>query len=126
MTDYRKMMSRPFIGAWDLPEGRDVAVVIKKVEAGKVGHGKKEQKRPILFLEGSRGPLEKPMVCNSTNAKTIAGMYGYHVEKWIDQPIALYIGEARDPDGTGMIPAIRVRPTAPKAEPVKGKQEAAS
>ena len=116
MTDYRKLMDKPHLGAWDLPEGRDVIATIVKVEAGKVGFGAREQKRPLLFLEGSKGPLEKPMVCNSTNAKAIAGMYGVHVEKWTDQPIALFIGQANDPNGGGMVPCIRVRPTPPKVE----------
>mgnify|MGYP001441887766 FL=1 len=116
MTDYRKLMDKPYLGHWDLPEGRDVAATIVKVEAGKVGHGRQEQKRPLLYLEGSKGPLEKPMICNATNAKAIAGMYGAHVEKWIGQPIALFIGQANDPSGGGMVNCIRIRPTPPKAE----------
>ena len=61
---------------------------------------------------------------NSTNAKD--GRWHVRqrgVAKWIDQPIALS-GTTATGAGTGMILAIRVRPTAPKAEPVRAKEAA--
>lgn len=112
MTDYRKMLDKPWLGAWDLPEGRDAVVTIAKVEAGKVSNGTKESRKPILYLTTSTGAELKPMVANSTNCKTIASMYGTHVEKWAGQPIALYVGKAMF--GGQECDAIRVRPTAPK------------
>ncbi len=116
MTDYRKLRAKQHLCAWDLPEGRDVIATIVKVEAGKVGFGAREQKRPLLFLEGSKGPLEKPMVANATNCKAIASMYGNHVEKWVGQTIALFIGQATHPEDGTLVPCIRVRPTPPKVE----------
>lgn len=124
MTDYRKMLDKPWLGAWDLPEGRDAVVTIVRVEAGKVSNGTKESRKPILHLEGSRGPLPKPMVANATNCKTIASLYGTHVEQWVGKPIALYIGKATF--GGQECDAIRIRPTAPTApKQTKQTEEAA-
>jgi hypothetical protein len=118
VTDYRKMLDKPWLGAWDLPEGRDAVVTIARVEAGKVSNGTKESRKPILYLETASGPISKPMVCNATNGRTIATLYGTHVEKWQGQPIALFVGKANF--GGQECEAIRVRPVAPKM-PKPGK-----
>lgn len=111
MTDFRSMYDRDYIGSWDLPEGKDVVVTISKVVAASlpVAGTSKTQKRPILHFEGK----EKGMVMNRTNGKTIAALYGPKVEAWIGKQIALYVVEV--PFGSEIIPAIRVRPSIPKA-----------
>lgn len=118
MTDYRKMLDKPWLGAWDLPESRDAVVTIARVEAGKVSNGTKESRKPILYLATQNGTELKPMVCNATNGRTIASIYGTHVEKWQGQPISLYVGKAMF--GGQECDAIRVRPTAPKLNAKEG------
>src|SRR5690554_4945273 len=87
MTDYRKFFDKEYLGHWDLPEDKDAVAVIAKVEAGELHNpGKKADKKPILTFEGK----DKRMVVNATNAKTIAAMYGPHVEDWIGKPVALF------------------------------------
>ena len=122
MTDYRSMFDREYIGSWDLPRDRDAVVKIRDVKAAVLNNGRTQNKKPILYFDGK----EKGMVCNKTNAKTVASLYGNDVAGWIGKSIALYVATTRDPSGGGDVECIRVRPTAPKAEPVKGKQEAAS
>ena len=73
--------------------------------------GGKKAKKPIISFIGK----EKKFVCNVTNAKAIATMYGNHVEKWAGKRIALYVSTTRDPSTGGDIPCIRVRPQAPAA-----------
>jgi hypothetical protein len=98
------------LGAWDLPEGRDAVVTIESVKGGELTTvGGKKNKKPIIAFVGK----EKKMVSNKTNSKTIAALYGNHVEKWVGKKIALYVSTTRDPSTGGDIPCIRVRPQTP-------------
>jgi hypothetical protein len=108
------MYDREFIGTWDLL-GRDVTVVIAKVEPRKLKSQRGEDKKPIIFFEGK----EKAFVCNKTNGKTIAGMYGPDTTKWIGRPITLY--PTTTTAGAEVVDCIRVRPAIPAA-PKKGKE----
>ena len=113
MTHFRKFMDNELLGAWDLPEDRDVTVTIAKVVGGDlVGIGGKKSKKPVVTFVGK----EKKMVFNVTNCKALAGMYGNHVEKWEGKKISLYTSTARDPNGGPDVPCIRVRPTIPPAK----------
>ncbi len=113
MTHFRKFMDNELLGAWDLPEDRDVVVTISKVVGGDlVGIGGKKSKKPVVTFVGK----EKKMVFNVTNCKALAGMYGNHVEKWEGKKISLYTATARDPNGGPDVPCIRVRPTIPAAK----------
>ena len=110
MTHFQQLYDRDYLGSWDLPEDRDVIVTISNVKGGElVQPGGRKNKKPIVSFEGK----EKKFVCNKTNAKAIAGMYGNHVEKWVGKKIALYVSTTRDPSTGGDIPCIRVRPQAP-------------
>lgn len=110
MTDYRKMFDKEYLGHWDLPEDRDAVVTIAKVEAGELhSPGKKADKKPIITFERT----DKRMVVNATNAKTIAAMYGNHVEDWTGKRIALFRTTTHGPGGQ-TVDCIRVRPQPPK------------
>jgi hypothetical protein len=110
LTHYRQLYDRDYLGSWDLPENKDVVVTIERAVGGELtGNGGKKAKKPIISFVGK----EKKFVCNVTNAKAIATMYGNHVEKWAGKRIALYVSTTRDPSTGGDIPCIRVRPQAP-------------
>lgn len=111
-TDYRKLMDKPYLGAWDIPEHEDLVLTIKSVGTEEVMNEshKKEEVMMIRFSDAA-----KPMICNVTNAKSIAKVAGStYIEDWKGVRIALYsavvqaFGDTRD--------AIRVRPYAPKLE----------
>lgn len=112
MTDYRAMFDREYIGSWDLPRDRDAIVTIREVKAATLNNGRSSNKKPIVFFAGK----EKGMVCNKTNAKTIAAMYGNDTREWVGKAIALYVDKTRDPSGGGEVECIRVRPRPPKAK----------
>lgn len=113
MTHFRKFMDNELLGAWDLPEDRDVTVTIAKVIGGELtGIGGKKSKKPVVTFVGK----EKKMVFNVTNCKAAAGMYGNHVEKWEGKKVSLYVSTARDPAGGPDVPCIRIRPTVPAAK----------
>ena len=110
-TDYRSMYDRDYIGSWELPEGRDLIVTIESVKGGELNNGARKTKKPIITL----ADRDKKLVCNKTNAKAIAGMYGTIVENWKGKRIALYVSTTRDPSTGGDTPCIRVRPTIPSS-----------
>ncbi len=65
------------------------------------------------------------MICNKTNSKTIAAMYGNYVEQWAGKRITLFVATTRSPDGTGDVPCIRIRPIVPTPKAVKEEGTAA-
>ena len=108
MTDWRSLMDKTYLGSYELPEGKDIVVVIDHCEGAKIkGTTGEEKKAPILFFQGKK----KPMVLNSTNSKTIAKLYGRHIESWAGKPIAIYATQTLAFGET--VECIRVRPTAP-------------
>ncbi len=114
MTDYRKFFDKDLIGAWDLSDSKDTVITITKVEGGTLtGMGGRKAKKPIIRMRGT----EKGFALNSTNGKTIATMYGNHVEEWVGKRITLYKSTTRNPNGDGEVECVRVRPQVPAAKP---------
>ena len=107
-THFMSMFDRNYIGHFDL-QGREITVSISKVVGGELtAQGGRKSKKPIIYFEGK----EKGMICNKTNSKTIASMYGNYVEEWVGKKITLYVSTTRNPDGTGDVECIRIRPKA--------------
>ena len=108
MPDYRSMFDREYIGAWDLPPGRDAVVVIREVKGAELtAQGGRKAKKPVVYFEGK----DKGFVLNKTNGRAIAGMYGPKTEAWTGKPIALFVASVAF--GAETVEAIRVRPTPP-------------
>lgn len=119
MTDYRTLFDSRFLGAWDLPAGRDVVVTISAVAAETVrNEANKEAKKPVIsFLGKSKG-----LLANKTNAKTIAAMYSTDTRKWIGKRIAIYATTTLF--GRQTVDCIRVRPTPPDAKTASAPPDA--
>jgi hypothetical protein len=116
--DYRTMLDKEHLGAWDLAAvGGEKTLIIERVEAGVVGRDAKKQRKPILYFAGVKSG--KGMVANVTNCKTIANLYGTDVRAWVGKPITLYA--AKTQFGSEQVDCIRVRPTVSK--PRKGDAE---
>jgi hypothetical protein len=108
-TDYRSLYDKDYIGAWDLADTDKVITITKVIGGNLTGQGGRKTKKPVVYFQGS----EKGFALNSTNGKTIAGLYGNHVEGWAGKKIALYKSTTRNPDGSGDVDCIRVRPKVP-------------
>jgi len=120
LTHWKKIDNPNYIGSYSLATGEDAngkiiytdkVVIIVKVgrEFVKDTQGKEEEKT-VAHLKN-----EKPLILNSTNQKTISDILGTpFIENWVGQKITLFVqnikafGEFTD--------ALRVRPTAPKAQ----------
>ena len=110
MPHWKSMMDREYLGHWDLPEGKDVVVIIESVSGGTVSNGSKSQKKPIVKFRGK----DKKAILNATNCKTIERLYGANTDDWVGKPIALYVAQTSDPGNPGsQVACIRVRPKAP-------------
>lgn len=115
MTDYRSMYDRDYIGHFDLPGGKDLTLTIKNVVGGELtAMGGRKSKKPIVHFKQA----VKPLICNKTNAKTIAAMYGNAVEQWKGKAVTLFVSTTRDPSGGGEVECIRIRPKVPNSAPV--------
>lgn len=109
MTDYRSLYDKDYIGAWDLQD-KDVNVTITKVIGGSLtGQGGRKSRKPVIYM----AKTDKGFALNATNGKTIAAMYGPLIENWVGKRITLYKSVTRNPDGSGDIDCIRVRPKVP-------------
>lgn len=115
MPDYRSMFDRDYIGAWDL-KGKDVTVVITRVEAKKLRNQKGQATKPVIFFEHAA----KGFACNKTNGKTIAGMYGPDTDQWVGKAITLYATTTTF--GSDSVECIRVRPMVPKRTSARSQE----
>lgn len=104
-------LKEAFPGNWlsaaDLGE-EDHVCIIQDVRSEMIGQGERARlKLVVKFRE-----FEKPLVCNLTNAKTIAALHGDETNDWVGKRITLWV----NPDvqfGSEIVSAIRVRSKAP-------------
>ena len=107
--DFRRDLDKPFLGHWDIPEGRDLVLTIDHMEKQEVKSQRgTEQKTVMIFKEET----VKPMILNVVNRKSIAKALGSSkYEDWEGRKIALFEGrEPKSEDGL----AIRIRDYPPK------------
>ena len=109
--DYRTMMDKEHLGAWDFQ--RDITLTIARVEAGVVGRDEKKRRKPIIYFAESQSG--KGMVCNVTNCKTIANLYGTDTRQWVGKRITVY--PAKTQFGSEMVDCLRIRPTVAERKP---------
>lgn len=113
-TDYRSLYGKEWIGAWDIPDGKDVTLTITGVTGGELtSAGGRKSKKPVLSVRGT----PKKLALNATNGKTIASLYGKHIEEWVGKRITIYKSTTRDPSGDGEVECVRVRPKVPAGKP---------
>lgn len=110
-THWKKLNNPDYLGAYALDPGQELVATINKVVKEMVTgpDGKKEECIVIHFTESGI----KPMILNSTNAKTIQKVYKTpYIEDWAGRKIQIFVemvkafGEVVD--------ALRIRPFIPK------------
>lgn len=90
-----------FLKADDL-QSKAVTVTIESVDLEEIGQGRDKSEKLLIAFRGK----EKKLVCNKTNAGTIAKLYGDDTDGWIGQKITLV---PREVEFSGdMVWAIRV------------------
>lgn len=109
-THWKKLHNPDYLGAYSLEPGKDKILTIKiiKTETVTGPDNRKEECMIATFVEP-----EKPMIINSTNAKTITKTYGTpYIEEWAGKKIQVYSKTIKAFGDT--IEALRIRPTEPK------------
>lgn len=110
-----------YIRAADL-QGRNVTVVMDRVEVEEVGSG---EHKPVIYFQGK----EKGLVLNKTNANNISLAYGDDTDAWTGGELILFPTMVDFQGRT--VEAIRVkvpprRPAAPLARPATRQESAGS
>ena len=107
--DYRKFMDKNYLGSWDVPDGEDLVLTIKKAERDDVKNERgSERKLTLHFVEDY-----KPMILNATNAKALSEAVGStKVEDWAGKRVAIYTTKVTAFGGT--TDALRIRNYPPR------------
>lgn len=108
-THWKKLSNTKYMGSWDFQPDEEKIVTISKIGQEDVTSpdGTIEAKRVLTFEED-----EKPMICNNTNAATIADVHNSpYMEDWIGKSIILVV--QRIQAFGKLTDAIRVRPVKP-------------
>lgn len=104
-----------FLAAEDLG-GRPVTVTIASAEVKDIGQGADKDRKIVLGFSGK----SKSLVCNKTNAKTIAKLYGDETDDWLGKQITI---APREVEFQGdMVWAIRVSLQKPTNNATTGPQ----
>ena len=119
MSHWRTMMPESkYLAAHNL-NGKEVTVVIEKVRGEViVGVDGKKDPRPVVYFKGAKLPL----VCNATNGKVLAGLYGNDTDSWVGQSITIYPTQIKDRASGQMIDCLRLKAPRKQAQ-IETKQE---
>lgn len=111
-THWKKNFNYDYLGAYSLPEGKDIVVTIKSIKKEKItGTGGKKEECTVCYFNDS----DKPMILNKTNCKIISKVYGTpYMEEWVGLKIQLFSAKV---DAWGdTTEALRVRDFKPTEE----------
>lgn len=117
LTHWRKMNDQRYLGAYSLDPGKDLTLTIKEVKREEVVSegNRKEMCIIVYFKEDS-----KPLILNSTNAKTISKLYKTpYIENWSGRAITLFATEVKA--FGDVVEALRIRPTVPAVKVIVTK-----
>lgn len=116
-THWRKLMNLDYLGAYALDPGKDMILTIRNVKKEVVTgpEGKKEECIVMYFVEGV-----KPMIVNSTNAKTIQKLYrSPYIEEWAGRKVQIYVDNVK---AFGeVVEALRIRNFIPQQAAISTK-----
>ena len=104
-----------YLKATDFTDG-PALLVMDRTEIETIG----DDRKMIIYFQGK----EKGLVCNKTNANTIADLYGDDTESWRGREIVLF--EAYVDFQGKSVPAVRVRAPKKKAAPQPAARKQAS
>lgn len=120
-THWKKLHNPDYIGAYAIDPGKSLIVTIKTVKNEIVTgpDGKKEECMVMTFADP---PGTKPMIVNSTNAKTIEKLYNTpYIEEWTGRKIELFVDRIK---AFGeVVDALRIKakiPSAPRTSIICG------
>ena len=93
LTHWKKLHNPDYLGAYSLPNGKDMVLTIKEVKKELVttDGGRKEELSVCYFKEDV-----KPAILNVTNSKTIQKIYDTpYIEEWVGKQIQFYVDHTK-------------------------------
>uniref|UniRef100_UPI0033428957 hypothetical protein n=1 Tax=Castellaniella defragrans TaxID=75697 RepID=UPI0033428957 len=103
-THWKTLINPDYLGAYSIPEGEDLTVVIDYVRSEEItGTNGKKEVCSVAHIKGN-----KPWILNMTNQKTIARLYGPYIEDWQGKAVTLYASTTKLAGEA--VECIRVRP----------------
>lgn len=120
MPNYKTMMDLPYLGAYSLEniKEHELTLTIKAVKGEEItGEGGLKNKKPVLYFHENA----KPMVLNSTNAKTLTTLAGSSdTDAWVGLRITVFASKTKF--GRDMVDCLRIRPFLAKPATASTKQ----
>lgn len=104
-----------YIAASDL-DNQNIRVTIARVDIEKIG----DDTKPVIYFKGGK----KGLVCNKTNSKAIAAVYGDEMDDWAGSELILF-PIMTDYQGKP-VEAVRVRAPQPKDNPRPAARQASA
>ena len=111
MTDINEIFGGNTLKAADI-QGKEPTVTIETVTPKEFNDNGKPSKKLVISFVGK----EKTFVCNVTNARRIAFLYGNDYEQWPGKKITLFVDPFVEFGGQ-LKPSIRVKPTPAARKP---------
>ncbi|NRA91842.1 MAG: hypothetical protein HRU26_04005 [Psychroserpens sp.] len=102
---YKELCGKPYLSAEDLPENKDVPVVIESAHKEDAFNPRTKKPAPVGVLKFKNKDLK--MIMNVTNSKTIMQAYGPETKNWIGKEVILYRTETRL--AGKMVPCLRIK-----------------
>lgn len=104
-----------YLKAADL-QGRNVTLVIERVEVEEIGFGRDKDHKPVLYFEKAK----KGLVLNVTNKNKIKEAYGKDTDEWTGKPLVLFSAMVDFAGDT--VESIRVKAPTPAKAPKPAPQ----
>ena len=95
-----------FIKGVDFCEGPRT-LTIKAVLVEEIATNRGKSKKPVIYFEEI---LEKSLILNVTNAKSIAAIHGKEINDWVGKQITLLMAQTTA-EGGETVDCVRISPT---------------
>ena len=113
-THWRKVFNSDYLGSCDIDEGKDLKLIISKVEIKKIKDQQgKDSERNVAFFTDNK---IKPMILNATNCRIIKKFAkSPYIEMWKNIPITVYVQGDIKAFGE-LTEGLRIRSTQPSMQ----------
>lgn len=120
MPKLGEMFESKYLKVADFDDAEPAVLTIKRLKQERLGMGADAEDKWVVYFD----ELEKGLVLNKTNAKTISVLYGDDTDDWIGEKIAIRAAEIEF-KGERMM-GLRVSPQKPKPKSKAAKPAPAS
>lgn len=109
LTHWRQLHNPDYLGAYSLPDGKDLILTIKEVKKEPVtSEGGRTEELSVCYFEED----VKPAILNVTNSRTIQKIYDTpFIEEWKGKKVQFYVDHTKFQGEE--VECLRIRPISP-------------